>query len=112
MTCSEFRPRCLHVHAQADNSGRMEPRRKQPSLTIRSARAIERLRLLTRDGRSQAKVIEEALERMPLPATGDLDSDEVIAKLEALSRRIAPRLRWRSMEAFDEAHYDERGLPR
>lgn len=90
----------------------MDPRRKQPSLTIRSARAIERLRLLTRDGRSQATVIEEALERMPLPAMGADDSEEVIAKLEALSRRIAPQLRWRSMAEFDEAAYDEHGLPR
>lgn len=90
----------------------MDPRRKQPSLTIRSVRAIERLRLLTRDGRSQATVIEEALERMPLPAIGADDAEEVIAKLEALSRRIAPQLRWRSMAEFDEATYDERGLPR
>lgn len=90
----------------------MEPRRKQPSLTIRSARAIERLRLLTRDGRSQARVIEEALERMPLPSAGADDPEEVIAKLEALSLRIAPRLRWRSMAEFDEASYDEHGLPR
>jgi antitoxin VapB len=90
----------------------MEPRRKQPALTIRSARAIERLRLLTRDGRSQAKVIEEALERMPLPEAGARDADAVIAELEALSRRIAPSLRWRSMSEFDEATYDERGLPR
>jgi antitoxin VapB len=90
----------------------MEPRRKQPSITIRSARAIERLRLLTRDGRSQAKVIEEALERMPLPSAGAEDVDRVIEKLDALSRRIAPELRWRSMAEFDEATYDERGLPR
>jgi hypothetical protein len=90
----------------------VEPRRKQPSLTIRSARAIERLRLLTRDGRSQARVIEEALERMPLPTVGAEDTEKAIAKLEALSRRIAPRLRWRSLDEFDEATYDERGLPR
>jgi hypothetical protein len=90
----------------------MQPRRKQPSLTIRSARAIERLRLLTRDGRSQATVIEEALERMPLPSVGAYDAEEVIAKLETLSRRIAPQLRWRSMTEFDEATYDEHGLPR
>jgi hypothetical protein len=90
----------------------MEPRRKQPSLTIRSARAIERLRLLTRDGRSQARVIEEALDRMPLPSAGAENADQVIAKLEALSRRIAPELRWRSMTEFDEATYDGRGLPR
>jgi hypothetical protein len=100
----------VHVHDRKLRA--MEPRRKQPSLTIRSARAIERLRLLTRDGRSQAKVIEEALERMPLPTVGAEESEKVIAKLETLSRRIAPRLRWRSMSEFDDAAYDERGLQR
>jgi len=90
----------------------MEPRRKQPSLTIRSTRAIERLKLLTRDGRSQARVIEEALDRMPLPSVSDEAAEAVMERLDALSRRIAPRLRWRSMAEFDEAAYDERGLPR
>jgi antitoxin VapB len=89
----------------------MEPRRKQPALTIRSARAIERLRLLTRDGRSQAKVIEEALDRMPLPEAGAQDAEAVIAEIDSLARQIAPRLRWRSTSEFDEATYDERGLP-
>jgi hypothetical protein len=42
-------------------------RRRQPPITIRSAKAAARLGLLTRHGRSQADVIEEALERMPLP---------------------------------------------
>ena len=37
-------------------------RREQPPITIRSAKALRRLRLLTRDGRSQAEVIEDALE--------------------------------------------------
>ncbi len=39
-------------------------RRRQPPITIRSARATALLRRLTTGGRSQAHVIEEALERM------------------------------------------------
>lgn len=39
-------------------------RRRQPPITIRSARATALLRRLATDGRSQAEVIEEALERM------------------------------------------------
>ena len=39
-------------------------RRRQPPLTIRSARATALLRRLATSGRSQADIIEEALERM------------------------------------------------
>lgn len=39
-------------------------RRRQPPITIRSSRAAELLRTLVQPGRSQAEVIEEALERM------------------------------------------------
>lgn len=39
-------------------------RRRQPPITIRSARARVLLRRLATGGRSQADIIEEALERM------------------------------------------------
>lgn len=39
-------------------------RRQQPPITIRSARAVELLRKLVGPGRSQAEVIEQALEQM------------------------------------------------
>lgn len=39
-------------------------RRRQPPITVRSARAADLLRVLTSGGRSQADVIEEALEQM------------------------------------------------
>lgn len=39
-------------------------RRRQPPITIRSARATVLLRRLATGGRSQADIIEEALERM------------------------------------------------
>lgn len=86
------------------------PRRKQRAITIRSDRALKRLELLARDGRSQADIIEEALDRMPLPA--------VRPELEAFRRKIAAILadvdpaRVPSMAEFDMATYDENGLPR
>lgn len=39
-------------------------RRRQPPITIRSARATALLRRLATSGRSQVEIIEEALERM------------------------------------------------
>lgn len=39
-------------------------RRRQPAITIRSARAVELLRKLVSPGHSQAEVIERALEQM------------------------------------------------
>ena len=39
-------------------------RRRQPPITIRSERATALLRRLASGGRSQAEIIEEALERM------------------------------------------------
>jgi hypothetical protein len=39
-------------------------RRRQPPITIRSTRATALLRRLATSGRSQADIIEEALERM------------------------------------------------
>jgi hypothetical protein len=39
-------------------------RRRQPPITIRSTRATALLRRLATGGRSQAEIIEEALERM------------------------------------------------
>lgn len=88
----------------------MQPRRKQPSITVRSARAVERLKLLTRDGRSQARVIEEALDRMPLPREAD-DLETRKAQLMELIARIPPNS-IPTMKEFDAMEYDEHGDPR
>ena len=85
-------------------------RRKQPAITIRSARAVARLALLTRDGRSQAQVIEEALDRMPLPVAGagaQAIRDE-IAAIVARGRGLAGR----SLAAIEAELYDGDGMPR
>lgn len=85
-------------------------RRKQTAITIRSARAAERLALLTRDGRSQARVIEEALEQMPLPATR-IDRQAIRADIAAIVAR-GRNLAAKSVEAIDAEMYDDNGMPR
>lgn len=85
-------------------------RRKQRALTIRSDRAFARLALLTRTGRSQVDVIEEALDRMPLPgARPELDAFR--RKVDAILADVDPGT-VPSMAEFDAVAYDENGLPR
>jgi hypothetical protein len=83
-------------------------RRAQQPITIRSDRAARRLALLTRDGRSQASVIEEALESMPLPNEAEV---ELRARIEAILDGVSPSAT-PSMAAFDARDYDEHGQPR
>ncbi len=85
-------------------------RRRQPPIMIRSAKAVARLALLTRDGRSQAQVIEDALERMPLPRPVT-DRAAVRAEIEAIVAR-GRGLAGKSMTQIDAEMYDENGLPR
>lgn len=85
----------------------MQPRRKQKPISIRSDRAAARLEQLTRDGRSQTDVIEEALERMPLPKR-DRDREEWLRRIDALAAAI-PKGSIMTMEEFDALEYDENG---
>lgn len=85
-------------------------RRKQTAITIRSARAAARLALLTRDGRSQARVIEEALEQMPLP-TARFDRQAMRAEIAAVVAR-GRNLPAKSLKAIDAEMYDANGMPR
>ena len=89
----------------------MQTRRLQQPITIRSDRAAARLRMLTRTGRSQAAVIEEALELMPEPEPIDPDDRfERIKEIQAMFRREGGRIR--SMAEFDAEEYDADGNPR
>lgn len=93
----------------------MEPRRKQPMVSFRSRRAFERLRVLTRDGRSQAEVIEQALDREPEPASPVESEAERSKKIFDEIMKIiekVPRGDGRTMIDFDAEEYDEDGLPR
>jgi antitoxin VapB len=85
-------------------------RRQQRAITIRSDRALARLALLTRGGRSQVQVIEEALDRMPVP--GDhVDLAAFRRKIEAILADVDPAT-IPTMTEFDAATYDENGLPK
>lgn len=85
-------------------------RRQQRAITIRSDHALARLALLTRDGRSQVKVIEEALDRLPVPK-GAVDLEafrrKVDAILSGMDTTTVP-----TMAEFDAVTYDDSGLPR
>jgi antitoxin VapB len=89
----------------------MQPRRKQPSITIRSERATRRLRELSRSGRSQAAIIEEALDRMPDPQPQERGLEERRAIIDKLTERLA-KSGIPSMAEFDAREYDDRGNPR
>ncbi|OYU14180.1 MAG: hypothetical protein CFE37_12340 [Alphaproteobacteria bacterium PA4] len=89
----------------------MQTRRAQQPITIRSDRAAARLKLLTRDGRSQAQVIEEALEALPVPAVVDERADRM-ARLNAIVAKLRERTDIPSMAEFDAREYDDRGNPR
>lgn len=82
------------------------PRRQQRRIAFASDRAFRRLQLLTRGGRSQVDVIEEALERMPLPAIDDRAQaiEEIRALLATLPERAYP-----TMQELDAAEYDDDG---
>jgi hypothetical protein len=86
-------------------------RRKQQPIAIRSDRAAARLRVLTRKGRSQAAVIEEALDRMPDPDSAPTET-EIEARRARLAALIGSARDIPSMAEFDAREYDERGNPR
>lgn len=86
----------------------MQTRRAQPAITIRSQRAYDRLRVLSRDGRSQAQIVEEALDRMPVPMPPD-ERTEKLARIDATLARLHRRADIPTMADFDAREYDERG---
>ncbi|PZR82584.1 MAG: hypothetical protein DI537_36360 [Stutzerimonas stutzeri] len=85
------------------------PRRKQRAITIRSDHALKRLELLARDGRSQVEIIEEALDRLPLPR--ERDRDAFVAEIKAIQARV-PKRKYPTMAEIDAELWDENGLPR
>lgn len=83
------------------------PRRAEQPITFRSDRAARRLALLTRGGRSQASIIEEALERMPLPPDASAALRARIVAIIEDGVTTGP-----SMTEFDRREYDKQGNPR
>ncbi len=87
----------------------MQPRRAQQPISFRSDKAAAKLAILTRGGRSQAEVIEDALDRVPVPDAGG-DRAAKLARLDALIELLANREPpIPSMAEFDARTYDERG---
>ncbi len=82
-------------------------RRQQRAITIRSDHALARLALLTRDGRSQVQVIEEALDRLPLPRQ-ITERAERRARIDAILARV-PKQRYPSMAELDAENFDDEG---
>jgi hypothetical protein len=86
------------------------PRRQQRRIAFASDRAFSRLQMLTRNGRSQVDVIEEALERMPLPAAS-IDRQALRAEIGAIVAR-GRNLPAKSLKEIDAEMYDANGMPR
>ena len=88
-------------------------RRRQPAITIRSEKALAGLALLTGDGRSRVEVIEEALERMPVPRAPlpEAEREAIIARVRAIVAS-APTRHYSTMAEIDAQMWDENGLSR
>jgi hypothetical protein len=85
-------------------------RRAQQSIAFRSDWAAARLRLLTRDGRTQVSVIEEALAGMPVPDLHDDRRAELLAEVRAIQESVANSgHQIPTMAEFDALEYDENG---
>ena len=86
------------------------PRHKQKPITIRSDKAAQLLERLTRDGRSQAQVIEEALAKAAAEQPR-MSAEEFNARIDAIIRPLQglPKATWQEMR---EEYYDDNGTPR
>lgn len=85
------------------------PRSRQTPISFRSDKAAELLAKLTRDGRSQAQVIEDALEQLTQTAPR-LSAEEFVAQVKEVIRP-AHRLPGKSYHEIRAEMYDEYGLP-
>jgi hypothetical protein len=87
----------------------MVPRRAQTPISFRSDKAAALLSVLTKGGRSQATVIEEALERLPIPKVSAQEAARR-ARMRELIHQLATRdPPIPSMAEFDAMEYDENG---
>ena len=85
------------------------PRHRQTPITIRSDVAARLLKEMTRDGRSQAQVIEDALKKAAADAPR-LSKEDFIAKIDAIVRPNHG-LTGKTFKEIDDAMWDENGLP-
>jgi hypothetical protein len=87
------------------------PRHRQTAISFRSNRAAQLLAELTRDGKSQAQVVEEALEKAVAGIKTPLTLEEKIARIDAIVVPLHGR-NYRSQKEIDDEMYDEFGSPR
>ncbi len=85
------------------------PRHRQKPIAIRSDKAARLLAEMTRDGRSQAQVIEDALEKAAAD-TPKLSKEEFVARISAIVRPLEG-LPGKSFKEIDDEMWDEYGLP-
>jgi hypothetical protein len=85
------------------------PRHKQTPISFRSDKAAALLAELTRSGKSQAQVIEEALAKAA-DAKPRLSREEFIARIDAIAK-AAEGLPRTSYHELRTSYYDEHGLP-
>jgi hypothetical protein len=85
------------------------PRHRQTPISFRSDIAAELLSKLTRDGRSQAQVIEEALTKA-IEAKANLTVEERNARIDAIVKPLHG-LQGKSYHEIRTEMYDENGLP-
>lgn len=91
----------------------MPTRRAQQAITIRSDKVAAKLALLARDGRSQARIIEEALDRLPdFEPEPDVIAERIADLREIAALYLAEGGRVRTMAEFDAEEYDVDGNPR
>jgi hypothetical protein len=86
------------------------PRHRQRPISFRSDLAAQLLAQLTRGGRSQAEVIEDALAKAANEQT-PLTLEEKIARIDAIVRP-AHGISGKTYHEIREDMYDENGLPR
>ena len=99
----------MHRPVNADPNIRRRPRHRQAPVSIRSDRAAELLARLTQSGRSQAQVIEEALEEAAR-AERPMSSEEFLSRIDAIVRPGIGLPR-RTREEIEAEMYDENGIP-
>lgn len=86
------------------------PRHKQRAFTFRSDKAVALLAQLTRTGKSQAEVIEAALQKA-VDESVPLTLEEKIARIDAIVRPLHG-LPGKTFKEIDDEMWDEYGLPR
>ncbi len=85
------------------------PRHRQKPISFRSDEAARLLAELTRSGRSQAQVIEEALKKAASEAPR-MSREEFIAEIDAIVRPLQG-LPGKTFKEIDDEMRDENGLP-